>query len=371
MCSRHSRRWPLVSRTGAFGASALTFTPPRRDGYGDRGFGDRFERREGDRFARGPSSYVDEHGERHETVSQADTVSSWRGGGGGGGGSSFGGDRGGDRGGFGGGGGDRGGYGDRGGDRGGYGDRGGDRGDEPRREPYERSAGFNPFGKGRTVDTSELDNDPRFQRAPAREEGGPRPGGDRPAGGDRYADRGGESGFDRGGQDRGGYPRDEPGGADDRPPRRADPSDDRFAMRGAAYEPRAAPAEREAPREAPTRQRLNLTKRTVTAEEARAQPAAPGKPNPFGGAAPRKVDPELEKKLEEMTAITPPPPDRLAALPPRTTPKPDPFAGAAPKPKPDPFGGAAPVKAGGGVAEAKAAADPAEVAEATAKLSVA
>eukprot|EP00962_Isochrysis_galbana_P037961 scaffold13372_cov112-Isochrysis_galbana.AAC.3 len=79
---------------------------------------------------------------------------------------------------------------------------------------------------------------------------------------------------------------------------------------------------------------------------------APGKPNPFGGAAPRKVDPELEKKLDEMTAITPPP-DRAAALPPRTT------------PKPDPFGGAGPVKTGKAVEEGAE-----EVTEATARLSV-
>ena len=58
-------------------------TAPREDtgdGYGDRY--DRYERREGregDRFGGRPQSYVNEDGERVEVISQADTVSSWRG----------------------------------------------------------------------------------------------------------------------------------------------------------------------------------------------------------------------------------------------------------------------------------------------------
>jgi len=98
-------------------------------------------------------------------------------------------------------------------------------------------------------------------------------------------------------------------------------------------------------------------------EESRQQALPSGKPNPFGGAAPRKVDPELEKKLDEKTAITPPP-DRNATGPPR--------------PKPNPFGGAAPIKTSYGElekppsAEEKAAADvaAAQVTEAAANLSV-
>eukprot|EP00315_Gephyrocapsa_oceanica_P043883 CAMPEP_0185534254 /NCGR_PEP_ID=MMETSP1366-20130426/108855_1 /TAXON_ID=38817 /ORGANISM="Gephyrocapsa oceanica, Strain RCC1303" /LENGTH=331 /DNA_ID=CAMNT_0028145979 /DNA_START=37 /DNA_END=1032 /DNA_ORIENTATION=+ len=297
-------------------------TAPREDtgdGYGDRY--DRYERREGregDRFGGRPQSYVNEDGERVEVISQADTVSSWRGGGGGGGGSSFGGDRGGDRygdrggdrggfggdrggyggdrggyggdrGGYGGDRGDRGGFGDRGGDRGGggfedrggdrYGDRGGnrdrggggydDRG-PPQRERYERSEGFNPFGKGVVKDVeAEFKSDPRFARPAPREEGG--------------GPRGGPRG----------------GGFEDRPPPRSDPSDDRFALRGAAFEPRGgggggggAP---------PERRKLNLTKRSVPAGETAAPAASSGKSNPFGAARP--VDKAVDQVADRASGL--------------------------------------------------------------------
>ncbi|KAL3913818.1 MAG: hypothetical protein SGPRY_007846 [Prymnesium sp.] len=53
-------------------------------GYDDYSRGERFERRgrEGDRFDRGPRTYEDEDGNRHELISEADAASTWRTGGG-------------------------------------------------------------------------------------------------------------------------------------------------------------------------------------------------------------------------------------------------------------------------------------------------
>eukprot|EP00908_Phaeocystis_cordata_P023001 Transcript_5431.p1 GENE.Transcript_5431~~Transcript_5431.p1 ORF type:complete len:397 (+),score=82.12 Transcript_5431:185-1375(+) len=333
-------------------------------GRGGGGFGDR-RGREGDRYDRGPRSYENEDGERIEIVSQADTVSSWRGGGGGG--SSFGGDRGGDRGGygdrggdrFGGGGGfgdrggdrfgggdrggygDRDGYGDRGGDRGGYGDRGGERG-----ERYERPAGFNPRGLNVPSDPPPAEGQERGgggggggggdrfggDRGGDRfggDRGGDRFGGDRGGfGGDRGGDRGGFGG-DRGGDRYGGrednrqqqperelvrganfVPRDAGGGGDRDRGGFGDRGGERYERSG-TFNPRGLNAEREGgggggggggPPPSGERRKLQLAPRTVGQKKEDAPAEASNKPNPFGGARP--VDKPAEPPPEkEMEAL--------------------------------------------------------------------
>ena len=68
--------------------------------------------------------------------------------------------------------------------------------------------------------------------------------------------------------------------------------------RGGAFEPRRT----EPPAERP---KLNLAKRSTPLESSAAvsrPQEGPTKSNPFGGAAPRKVDPDLEAKLEAKLA---------------------------------------------------------------------
>eukprot|EP00327_Prymnesium_parvum_P019546 CAMPEP_0113248260 /NCGR_PEP_ID=MMETSP0008_2-20120614/10423_1 /TAXON_ID=97485 /ORGANISM="Prymnesium parvum" /LENGTH=323 /DNA_ID=CAMNT_0000096099 /DNA_START=39 /DNA_END=1010 /DNA_ORIENTATION=+ /assembly_acc=CAM_ASM_000153 len=315
----------LSEFTGDVAASNELPTAPREDSsYDDYPRGsDRFERRgrEGDRYDRGPRMFEDEEGNRHEIVSEADTVSSWRTGGAAGGGSSFaggdrfggggGGDRygggGGDR--YGGGGGDRfgGGGGDRfgggGGDRQGGGERGGDRYGSGDRERYERSTAFNPRGLNMPTPAPEERETTRMggDRGPDRSGVADRGGG---GGGfvDRPFERG--SGFvPRGACDAGG------GGGGERSARpviERPAMDDRPLERGSGFVPRDA-GDRSLPAggPAPERRKLQLAPRTKPIEPAAAAPIT-AKTDPFGGAKPVATKP-IEDGVDGLKLASAPP----------------------------------------------------------------